>query len=319
MTPLTFEKASKSQTKLRCALFGPSGAGKTFSALRIAKGLADGGKVAVIDTEFGSASKYADRFEFDTLRLDDNATPQQIGEAIKAAEQGGYSVLIIDSMTHAWEELKDQVQKISKARYSGNYWAAWSEGTPMQKAFIRSILSANLHIIATMRVKTHWDVEKDSSGKGKPVRKGLDPEQGKGIEYEFDMLLSLSTDHVATVEKDRTGRYQDKVIELPGEDFGTELRLWLAEGSETPDATEPDENKPAIDQAAEDLGKQFEQDGQHQQLMNRLDHLILRHKLTGKRKDWLAHFKVRELRDLDCENLRKLIDGIETKYGPATA
>ena len=59
----SFKKATKEKAKLRLAVFGVSGSGKTFSALRIAKGL--GGKIAVIDTERNSACKYSDRFDFD--------------------------------------------------------------------------------------------------------------------------------------------------------------------------------------------------------------------------------------------------------------
>ncbi len=311
---IQFQKASKAQSKLRCALFGPSGSGKTFSALRMAKGMAgDEGKIVVIDTEFGSASKYADRFDFDTLRLDDNPTPAQIGDAIRAADNAGYTVLIIDSMTHAWEELKRQVERISKTpRYSGNYWAAWSEGTPMQKEFVRTILGSKCHIIATMRVKTHWDVEKDSQGKGKPVRKGLDPEQGKGIEYEFDMLLQLSTDHVASVDKDRTGKFQDKVITCPDEDFGRELALWLSEGVPVPDEPAP---KNAADQAMDAIGEELGEPERHEALIRALNDLIKKHELTGMRRVWLEHFKVRELTQLTVEQLEKLVAGITAKYG----
>jgi hypothetical protein len=60
------------------------------------------------------------------------------------------------------------------------------------------------------------------------VRVGLAPEQGKGIEYEFDLLLELSPDHVGHVIKDRTGKFQDVLLEKPGEDFGQALAAWLS-------------------------------------------------------------------------------------------
>ena len=98
----TFTKATKASAMLRAALFGRSGAGKTFTALRIAAGL--GGAIAVIDTERGSASKYADRFGFNVLDLEHAAIPSYQG-AIAAAAQAGYAVLIIDSLSHGWQEL----------------------------------------------------------------------------------------------------------------------------------------------------------------------------------------------------------------------
>jgi hypothetical protein len=226
MTKLQFTKATKEQAKLRLALFGPSGAGKTYTALRMATGM--GGNIAVIDTERGSASKYADRFEFDVLELDTRNIATYC-QAIGAANRAGYNVLIIDSLTHAWQELLADIDKIAKTRYRGNRWSAWSDGTPMQHELIDTLLSCNCHIIATMRSKTEWATQ-DENGKIKPVRIGLAPEQGKGIEYEFDMLMELSPDHVAVVLKDRTGKYQDEMIELPGEDFGKALADWLKEG-----------------------------------------------------------------------------------------
>lgn len=223
-----FTKAVKSKCKARVALFGPSGSGKTFTALRVAKGM--GGTIAVIDTEFGSASKYADRFEFDTLALE-QATIESLCAAIDAAKS--YSVLIIDSMSHAWQELIQEVETLAKQKYKGNTFSAWSEGTPKQKRLIRALLSFPGHVIATMRVKTEW-VEQEDRGRKKYVRQGLNPEQGKGIEYEFDLLLSLTVDHVGTVEKDRTGKYQDQIIDKPGEDFGKSLAEWLSEGVAPP-------------------------------------------------------------------------------------
>ena len=93
---MQFAKAVKSKSKLRLGLIGPSGSGKTYSALAIAKGL--GGKIAVIDTESGSASKYADVFDFDVLELS-TFSPTSYVEAIQAAERAGYDV-IIDRISH---------------------------------------------------------------------------------------------------------------------------------------------------------------------------------------------------------------------------
>jgi hypothetical protein len=222
-----FQKAVKSKSKLRCALFGPSGAGKTYSALSIAKGI--GGKVAVIDSERGSASKYADKFDFDVVDLEKKSIDEYV-QFIAEAGEAGYSVLIIDSLTHAWQDLLEEVEKLANAKYRGNTWSAWSEGTPKQRALVNAILSCPCHIMATMRSKTEWQTTQDDRGKSRPVRVGLAPEQGKGIEYEFDMLLELSTEHIANVIKDRTGMFQDKLLTKPGVDFGRELVEWLNTG-----------------------------------------------------------------------------------------
>lgn len=226
-----FKKATKTQSKLRLALFGASGSGKTYSALRIAKGI--GGKIAVIDSERGSASKYSDRFDFYVVDLDS----KNIDEYVHWIEEanGKYDVLIVDSLTHAWTELLEEIDRIARTKYSGNSWSAWNEGTPKQKKLINAILSFNGHIIATMRAKTEWIVEQNSKGKNVPKRVGTAPEQGKGIEYEFDLLMDISVEHIAQVIKDRTGKFQDKLIELPDEEFGKQLAEWLKDGEEVKD------------------------------------------------------------------------------------
>jgi len=225
-----FQKATKERAKLRAAIFGPSGAGKTFTSLRLATGI--GGPIALIDSERRTASKYADRFDFDVCDLgsDEHRIANYV-KAIRAAGESGYKVLIIDSLSHAWQELLAEIDAIAKAKYRGNTWSAWSDGTPKQKALVDAILDFPGHVIATMRSKTEWTTEKDRNGKDKPVRIGLTPEQGKGIEYEFDMLFELSTEHILTVLKDRSGKFQDRFIEGPGEDLGAEMAAWLDEGA----------------------------------------------------------------------------------------
>jgi hypothetical protein len=236
-----FKRATKAQAKLRAAFFGPSGAGKTYSALRVATGM--GGTVAVIDTERGSASKYSDRFTFDVLELVDQSIEGYVA-AIEMAADAGYSVLIIDSLSHAWQTLLEEVEKLAKAKYRGNTWSAWSEGTPLQRRLVGAILGFPGHVIATMRSKTEWTTV-DNNGKKTPQRVGLAPEQGKGVEYEFDLLVEISTEHIANVIKDRTGKFQDKLIEKPDEKFGKALAAWLSDGEPAPVAAAPVAAAPA--------------------------------------------------------------------------
>ena len=147
-----FKKATRHQAKLRLALIGPAGAGKTYTALRVATGF--GGKIALIDTERGSASKYSGVADFDVLELE-SFSPEQYIEAIHAAEEGGYSVLVIDSLSHAWagkDGILEFVDK-RKAMNRGNDFSVWRDATPLQNKLVDTILTANLHIICTMRSK----------------------------------------------------------------------------------------------------------------------------------------------------------------------
>jgi len=207
---LTFAPAEKRKARLRLGIYGPSGAGKTLTALRLATGM-DCGKIAFIDTEQGSASLYADRYHFDVLNLPETKIETYI-DAIRVAEKAHYPILIIDSLTHAWQNLLDRVDQIARQRYRGNKWSAWSEATPVHRSLVTALLTYPGHVIATMRTKTEWATDKDDDGKVKPVRIGLAPEQGKGIEYEFSLLMEITPEHVVTVTKDRTGEFQDQVL-----------------------------------------------------------------------------------------------------------
>lgn len=227
-----FKKATKLQIKLRGAVFGPSGSGKTMTALRILTGMGCK-KIAVIDSERGSSLRYADRFDFDQVDLETKEVGEYISFITEATAQG-YDGLLIDSMSHAWQKILDMVDKLAKAKYNGNSFRAWSEGTPLQNKFIDAVLNFDGHLMATMRSKTEWSLEKNDKGKVAPVRVGLAPSQGKEIEYEFDFLMEMSPNHYCTIIKDRTGMFQDEIIEQPGEEFGKKLADWLAQGEEPP-------------------------------------------------------------------------------------
>jgi hypothetical protein len=181
-----------------------------------------GSKIAVIDTENGSSNKYASIFNFDVAILS-RYRVEDYCKAITAAS--AYDVLIIDSLTHAWQELLQEVDRIAKAKCKGNTWAAWADVTPMHKQLVQAILSCPVHVIATMRSKTDWVVE----GK-RPVQVSLAPEQGKDIEYEFDMLGQMTDDNGMLIRKDRTGKYQGQIIDKPTDEFGKSLIDWLADG-----------------------------------------------------------------------------------------
>ncbi|MDR2052053.1 MAG: ATP-binding protein [Treponema sp.] len=228
---MAFAKAERAQLYLRCALFGPSGSGKTMTALRMAKGIADkmGVPVAVIDTEARSASKYADWYSFIVDNLEGKTIDHYLA-SMKAAREAGYKVLVIDSLSHAWRELTEEVDRLTLSSTSKNSFLSWGKVGPKQKRFIDAILNYPGHIIATMRSKTEWVIGEGRNGKTAPEKLGLAPEQGKGIEYEFDLLLEMNQNHHALVTKDRTGKFQDETIEKPGEDFGLALYEWLSTG-----------------------------------------------------------------------------------------
>ena len=227
-----FKKAEKKKSKLRLALTGPSGSGKTFSALKIATGIANkiDSRIAFIDTEKGSASLYADRFDFDVIELDAPYKIDDYIKSIKSAEENGYKVLIIDSTTHGWHFILDFVDKVSTTKYKGNSLRAWQEGTPLYNKWINSMLDFKGHIIVTMRAKTEYVISYDENTRKQKVEKvGMGSENRKGIEYEFTSVGEGDTNHNFLFSKDRTGLLQDKII-TPDENLGTELIEWLEQG-----------------------------------------------------------------------------------------
>lgn len=250
---MQFKKATKAQARLRLALIGPSGSGKTFSALSIAQHL--GGQVALVDTERGSASKYASDFSFDVLELD-TFHPERYIEAIQAAEAAGYDVLILDSLSHAWIgkegalELVDRAaarQAAKRGREAGNSFAAWREVTPLHNALVEAMVQSRLHLIVTMRAKTEYVMETNEKGKSVPRKVGLAPVQRDGLEYEFDVVADLDLDHNLLVSKTRCRALDNAVIARPGKQVADMLKAWLSDGAapeQMPDEAPAPQPKP---------------------------------------------------------------------------
>lgn len=235
-----FQKATRKKSKLRLALIGPSGSGKTYSALELATGI--GGRIALIDTERGSGDLYADRFVYDTLQLEPPFTPQKYIQAIKAAEDEGYGVVIIDSLSHAWAGeggILDIHDNITKSSRSSNGYVAWKDVTPQHERIINAILGSSLHVIGTIRTKTAYEVVEDERGKKAPKRIGLAPIQRQGMEYEFTCVLDLAVDsHVASASKDRTGLFDGQHFVIT-ERTGEQLLEWLEAGDEPAPKVDP--------------------------------------------------------------------------------
>jgi hypothetical protein len=232
---MEFKKAVKTKSWLRLAIDGVSGSGKTFTAIAVGTGMAEvlDGRVALIDTEHGSAALYADRFDFDTLDLMKFQIEDYI-EALNAAASARYPVVIIDSTSHAWDALVERVERIANQKYGGNTFRAWGEGTPLQKKLIEAMLNYPGHIIVTCRSKTEYSVDKDEKGKTTVKKVGTAAVQRQGFEYEFTMAMTMDANHVGLVTKDRTSKFQDQFIEKPGRELGKQLIAWLNEGSEPP-------------------------------------------------------------------------------------
>jgi len=231
-----FKKASKKQSYLRMALIGPSGSGKTYTSLKLACEIAkkEGTQIALIDSERGSASKYADEFEFDVLELE-SFHPQRYIDAIEAAGKNGYNVLVVDSLSHAWTGKDGALELVEKERYKssgGNSFAAWRNVTPLHNDLVDAIVRFPGHIFVTMRSKTEYIQEKDEKGRTQIRKVGLAPVQRDGLEYEFDIVADMNNENVMHVSKSRCSKLTNEVFQKPGADVATTIFDWLRTGIE---------------------------------------------------------------------------------------
>jgi hypothetical protein len=232
---LDFEDAVRAAEKARIALTGPSGSGKTYTALSIGTGLLpEGGTLGVIDTERGSASKYAGLFTFKTMKLP-SFEPQALIRALAVAAARGIDVVVIDSLTHFWSGRGGalaQVDQKTKASTSKNaFTTGWKDVSPLLLDMLDAILSYPGHVICTMRVKTEWVIQENDRGKKEPTKVGTKLDQRDGIDYEFDLVGALNQDHVMTVDKSRyptieVGSAHDK----PDFALGHTIAEWLDDG-----------------------------------------------------------------------------------------
>lgn len=227
----TFAKATKKAAKGRVALDGPSGSGKTYTALMLATNL--GERIAVIDTEHGSASKYADMFSFDTLHLE-RYSPQILIEALGAAAVGGYDVAVIDSLSHFWMGTDGMLEQVDKAakRAGGHGMSGWKEMRPVERQMVEALLAYPGHIICTLRVKTDWVEGEGRNGKRQMLKVGTKAEQREGLEYEFDLVASMDLSNELTVVKSRCPALSGEIVHRPGRDFAETFKGWLADGEE---------------------------------------------------------------------------------------
>lgn len=236
---LELRVATRTRSKLRIGLFGPSGSGKTYSALLLARGLvSDWEKVAVIDTEYGSADMYSHLGPYNVISLEAPYSPERYIEAIHAAEDAGMQVIIVDSITHEWNgvggilEISDQLSVAAK-----NSFSVWTKLTPRHNRFIDAMTQSPVHIIACARTKQDYvlnQVEKSGKMVNVPEKVGLKAITREGFEYEMTISFDLAINHFSTTSKDRTGLFMGRPEFQISEATGKELHEWNMQAKEAP-------------------------------------------------------------------------------------
>lgn len=246
MSKLVFKKADRGGAKLKIAIGGPSGVGKTMSSLLMAYGMLSEqypnlgdeeiwSKVCIIDTENSSGSLYINTQVgantigvYNTIPIDPPFEAQRYIDAIKLAEDNDQEVIIVDSLSHAWSGEGGALDKHGKitARV-GNSYTAWREPKEDQNRLMNAILQSKSHVICDIRAKTDYVQEKNDNGKTVVRNIGMGLITQGESEYEYTVLFMLDRDHVANAQKDRTGGlFSGKYFVITPE-TGRELYRWL--------------------------------------------------------------------------------------------
>jgi hypothetical protein len=224
---MEIRKSERKKAKIKLALQGSSGSGKTYSSLLIAKGLLGGDftKTAIIDTENNSADLYAHLGNYNVVSMGPPYSPERYIEAIELCEKAGMEVIVVDSISKCWDFLLDV-----HSNMQGNSFTNWSKITPRQNAFVNKILRSNTHIISTMRVKQDY-VLNQKNGKMVPEKVGLKAIQRNDLDYEFTIVFDIDSAHNARASKDRTGLFIDRPDFVINASTGKKIVQWCDQGS----------------------------------------------------------------------------------------
>jgi hypothetical protein len=226
---MQLRKATRKKAKIRLGLSAVSGGGKTYSAILIAKGLCgDLSKVAIIDTENGSADLYAHLGDYNVLSLAPPFSPERYIEAIRSCEKEGMEVIIIDSISQEWDGKGGCLEIVESL---GGKYQDWAKVTPRHQAFLESILHSPSHIITTVRRKQDYEMIKDGN-KVKIEKAGLREITREGFEYELTINLEMDIQHNASASKDRTNLFMGKPSFVPTEETGRLIANWCEQGEE---------------------------------------------------------------------------------------
>jgi hypothetical protein len=254
-----FQRAKREGIHLIAGLAGATGSGKTMSALRLATGMAGGEPFAYIDTEAGRALHYADDFRFDHGTLDPPFTPARYIEAIKAADEAGYPVIVVDSGSHehagegglldAHEEVLSRMAGTDWKKREAMTFAAWVEPKRQHQLFVNRLLQLKAHLIICLRAQEKIELAKNDKGKleVRPKRSlvGLDgwmPICERNLPFELTLSLLFTPDEPGVPKPIKLPEALRLLLPLDvpvNEEAGAKLAEWAkGDEKENPDIAE---------------------------------------------------------------------------------
>jgi hypothetical protein len=250
---VTFRPAVRSNVGLLIGLAGASGSGKTYTAMRLAHGIAGDKPFAVIDTEAGRATHYADMFRFDHADLAPPFRPDAYADAIIAADKAGYPVIVLDSMSHVWagdggvlDWQEDELQRMAGDDYGKREsckMAAWIKPKVSHKHMVQKLLQVRAHLILCFRAEPKVEMVKDQRGKWAIVPKqsqtGLDgwiPICEKNLPFELTASFLLTADAPGVPKPIKLQEQHKALFPLDKpitEESGRRIAEWAAGGAKS--------------------------------------------------------------------------------------
>ena len=305
----TIRPAVREKIGLLFGVAGASGSGKTFSALTLARGIANGtGRIAVVDTEAGRALHYAPKpgdkadgvktFDFLHLNFEAPFTPERYVEAIKACEEAGATVIVIDSMSHEWngeggcsdiqfaeaERMATWDGKVNVAKIEAMTAPAWKKPKLRHQRMMARLIQCRTHLIFCLRAQEKIKivkVEKNGRSTTEIQPQGFMPICEKSFMFELSGSMTLHPETPGQPRYDLQHKLNDDLRAIFREghfidaDAGKRLRMWAETGTD----------RPAADKAAEGVRDLIEriQDAADTAML----HAIVADPRVAKQRDWL--------------------------------
>ena len=280
---ITFRKAVRENISLIIGLAGPSGGGKTMTALRLAKGLAGNKPFAVIDTEAGRAKHYAGTFTFDHADLAPPFRPSAYAEAIKAADMAKYPVIIVDSCSHEhagegglldWHEQElDRMAKDDWKKRESCNMAAWIKPKMDHKQFVSKLLQVRAHLILCFRAEQKIEMKRGQDGRMELVPKTIAsgfsdwiPICEKNMLYELTASFLLTPDAPGKPKPIKLQQQMREFIDLNApidESVGRKMGEWAKGVNQQPAAAESPQDRPTPEETPSS-----EESGPHEPSLN---------------------------------------------------
>lgn len=185
---LDIKPAERSGSRVVIGISGQSGSGKTYSALKLARGMVESpSEIGFLDTENGRGRLYSNILDGKFLHADLYApfSPARYRQAIEEFQKAGVKVLVIDSGSHEWEGEGGCSDIADQPLLNGKKMADWKRAKAEHKKFMSALLQSNMHIIVCLRARNKTDFSNPKD----PMPLGLHPVCEK--DFMFEMTVSM--------------------------------------------------------------------------------------------------------------------------------